>query len=183
MLFCCLSILAFTSCSSPKTTAQFYQTYKSQPGVTNFKLPGWVVWLGGGIAYNSVNNEETKTALRFARKVGKIRLMASENGTFLPESELQAFVDNIKDNGYEELIQVESKGSSVNIMARDRRNKIKNLLLLVRDEDGFVFMDLKTRIRYDEIADLINYMINMGDDEKAEDTEPAEAAAPAVPRA
>lgn len=183
MLFCCLSILAFTSCSSPKTTAQFYQTYKSRPGVTNFKLPGWVVWLGGGIAYNSINNESTKTALRFARKVGKMRLMASENGTFLPESELQAFIENIKGNGYEELIQVESKGSSVNIMVRDRRDKIKNLLLLVRDEDGFVFMDLKTRIRYDEVADLINYMINMGDDEKAEDTKPTQEAAPAVPRA
>ncbi len=183
MLFCCLSILAFASCSSPKTTAQFYQAYKSQPGVTNFKIPGWVVWLGGGIAYNSVNNEETKTVLRFARKVGKMRLMASENGTFLPESELKTFVSNIQANGYEPLIQVESQGSTVNIMARDRRDKVKNLLLLVRDEDGFVFMDLKTRIKYDEIADLINYFIKLGDDEEPQPEAPKEENTPAIPRA
>jgi hypothetical protein len=182
ILIFCAAVFAFTSCSSPKTTAQFYQTHKKQPGVVNFKLPGWVMWLGGGIVYNSVKDEETKVALRYARKIGKFRMLASEKGAALPESEIKAFVKNIQDNGYEDLLQVDSEGSSVRIMARDNRNKIKNLLLLVRDEDGFVFMDMKSRIKYSEISDFINYFIKMGEQkgeqEEAEQPKPA----PAIPR-
>lgn len=179
----CTAAFGLTSCSSPKTTAQFYQTHKKQPGVVNFKLPGWVMWLGGGIVYNSVKDEDTKVALRYARKIGKFRMLASEKGASLPESELNAFVNHIKDNGYEDLLQLDSPEASVHIMARDRKNKIKNLLLVVRDEDGFVFMDMKSRIKYAEISDLINYFIQMGKKkEKEEKAQQKEEAKPSIPR-
>ena len=181
LLYCAIAF-AFTSCSSPKTTAQFYQTHKKQPGVVNFKLPGWAIWLGGGIAYNSIKKEETKVALRYARKIGKLRLLASEKGTALPEAELNAFVSHIKDNGYEDLLQVDSPGSSVRIMARDKKDKIKNLLLLIRDEDGFVFMDMKSRIKYSDISDLINYFIKMGEKEKEQEEGQKKKAALLIPR-
>lgn len=181
ILFFFAVAISFTSCSSPKTTAQFYQTYKKQPGVVNFKLPGWVMWLGGGIAYNSIKNEQTKVAVRYARKIGKFRMMASEKGASIPESELNSFVNHIKSNGYEDLLQIDSPDASVHIMARDHKDKIKNLLLLVRDEDGFVFLDMKSRIKYSEISDLINYFIQMG--EKKEKEEEAKEKAPlSIPR-
>lgn len=140
------------------------------------------MWLGGGIAYNSLKDKETKVALRYARKIGKLRLLASEKGASLPQSEVNAFVDQIKSNGYEDLIQIDSPGSSVRIMTRDHKDKIKNLLLLIRDEDGFVFMDMKSRIKYSEISDLINYFIQMGENDKKEEDEEEEKAAPSTPR-
>ncbi|NRA50719.1 MAG: DUF4252 domain-containing protein [Phaeodactylibacter sp.] len=185
ILLFCVFAFALTSCSSPKTSAQFYQTHKKQPGVVNFKLPGWVMWLGGGIVYNSLKDEEAKVALKYARKIGKLRMLASENGSSLPESELKSFVSHIQKSGYEDLIQVDTPDSSVRIMARDRKDKIKNLMLLVRDEEGFVFMDMKSRIKYSEISDLINYFIQMGEkEEEQEDGTPKEEkkGIPMIPR-
>jgi hypothetical protein len=66
-------------------------------------------------------------------------------------------------------------------MARDHKDKIKNLLLLVRDEDGFVFLDMKSRIKYSEISDLINYFIQMGE-KKEKEEEAKEEAPPSIPR-
>jgi len=171
--------LLLTSCGAPKTTAQFYQTHKSRPGVTNFKLPGWLVWLGGGITYNSIKDEDTKAALRVARKVGKMRLMASENTGVIPQAEVEAFLGDIKQTGYDDLIYVKHESSIVNVMVRDNKSKIRNVLLMVHDQDGFVFLDLKTRIKYDEISDLINYFLKKEDEEKEKEKEKVEE----VPRA
>ncbi len=182
-LLFCSALLLLASCSSPKTTAQFYQAHKKRPGVTNFQLPGWAVWLTGGIVYNSTKNEETKAALRIARKVGKLRLMASEGARPIPTEQINQFMGNIKQNGYEDLLQVKDGSSTVNILARDRRNKIRNLLLLVSDEDGFVFIDLKSRIKYDEISDLINFFLNRDKAEEQEETPADEPPADNRPRA
>lgn len=174
--------LALTSCGTPKNTAQFYQTHKSRPGVTNFKLPGWLVWFGGGIAYNSVKDEDTKAALRIARKVGKMRLMASENTGVIPQAEVEAFLANIKQSGgYDDLMYVKHESSIVNVMVRDSKSKIRNVLLMVHDQDGFVFLDLKTRIKYDEISDLINYFLKKEHEE--EEQEEAQEPVEDMPRA
>lgn len=181
LLLITLLMVALSSCGTPKNTAQFYQAHKNRPGVTNFKLPGWLVWFGGGIAYNSIKDEDAKAALRIGRKVGKMRLMASENGTVIPPAEVNAFLSNIKQNGFDELIYVKHESSIVNVMVRDRKNKIRNVLLLVNDQDGFVFLDLKTRIKYDEISDLINYFIRKDKEERKEETEEKQPAT--TPRA
>jgi hypothetical protein len=179
-IFIILLSLALTSCGTPKTTAQFYQTHKSRPGVTNFKLPGWLVWLGGGITYNSIKDEDTKAALRIARKVGKMRLMASENTGAIPQAEVEAFLGNIKQNGYDDLVFVKHESSIVNVMVKDNKSKIRNVMLMVHDQDGFVFLDLKTRIKYDEISDLINYFLKQ---EKEEEEQEEQEKAEEVPRA
>jgi hypothetical protein len=168
LFFSMLIAIALSSCGTPKNTAQFYQMHKNRPGVTNFKLPGWLVWLGGGIAYNSVRDEDTRAALRVARKVGKLRIMASENAAVIPAEEVRAFMSNIQQNGYEQLLSVrEGRSSTVNIMINDRRDKIRNMLILVNDEDGFVFLDLKTRLKYKEITELINYFLEKEEEEEA----------------
>ncbi len=178
ILFFAAVVLMLSSCSTPKNTAQFYQTYKNEPGVTNFKLPGWLVWLGGGLVYNSIQEDGSRAALRIARKVGKMRLLASENATVIPPQEINAFLGHIKQNGFDDLLSVRSGGSTVNFMVNDRRGKIRNLLILVNDEDGFVFLDLKTRIKYQEITELINYFIQKSKEEDEKEKEEAEEDTP-----
>lgn len=167
-----LFAVAFSSCSTPRTTAQFYHTHKVQQGVTNFKLPGWLVWMGSGIAAPMVKAPEAKAALKLAKKTGTIRLLVSEEYSLVSNSELNSFVSNIKSAGYEDLIQVREGKTVVNILARDKKDKLRNLLILVKEEDSFVFLDMKTRIKYKDLAEMINSYLNMEKGDVEEEPEP-----------
>lgn len=158
--------LALSSCSSPKTTAQFYQSQKRKKGVTNFKLPGWAVWTGAGIAKVFVKEPQAKAALKLARKAGKIRFMTTEEAGLISNQDLSKFVGELKQNGYEDLIHVRESNTLVSIMARDKKDKLRNLLVLVNEEDTFVFFDIKSRLKYEEIGDLIEYLIELEKQDK-----------------
>lgn len=162
IIILCLSAAAFffSSCSSPKTTAQFYQQYKHREGVTNFKMPGWLVWLGGGIAFNSVRNEDSRAYIGLARKVGKMRFMASEDATAIPSEEISAFLSSIRRNGYEDLLQVKDGESSFTILARDNGQKLKNLVILGFDDGELFFFDMKSRLRYEDITEVANRILS-----------------------
>ncbi|MCB9277208.1 MAG: DUF4252 domain-containing protein [Lewinellaceae bacterium] len=156
-----LAAFLLSSCSSPKTTAQFYQQYKHREGVTNFKMPGWVVWLGGGIAYNSVRNEKSRMYLGLARKVGKMRFMASEDGMAITPEEINSFLSNIRQNGYEDLLHVKDAESNFSILVRDNDGqKLKNLVILGYDDGELFFFDMKSRLKYEDIVDVTNRILS-----------------------
>lgn len=178
LLFSILAVLALSSCGSPKTSTQFYKAHKKGEGVTNFRLPGWVVWLGAGLAYNSVRDEDAKAALRLARKVGRLQLLAADEAGAIPAEAVNDFLRNSKVQGYEELLSVKSGKTVVNISARGRRDRIRNLLLLVNDEDGFVFLHLKSRVRTKDINQLIEQLMQLR--EKPEEEQEAEPELPRV---
>ena len=167
-----LFAVAFSSCSSPRTPAQFYHTHKVNQGVKNFNLPGWLVWMGSGIAKPMVKNPEAKAALKLAKKTGTIRILVSEENSLVSNSEINTFVSNIKRSGYEDLIQVRQGQTVVNILARDKKDKLRNLLILVKEEDTFVFLDMKTRIKYKDLAELINGYMNKEKGDLKEEEEP-----------
>lgn len=175
-------IIAFTislpSGHAQKTTAQFYHTYKHREGVTNFKMPGWAIWLGGGIAQGFARDETTRASLRMARKVKKIRFLTTEGGSPVSAAEVDAFINNIRTAGYEDLIYVKQDGATVNIMGREKKEKLKNVVILVNEEDEFVYMDLKSRMNYDDLTDFVNTILNAKDNEGEQPREDGEGETP-----
>lgn len=172
-----LALFSLFSCSSPKTTAQFYHTHKHKEGVSNFKMPGWLVWIGGGIAQGLVQDPEARAGLRLARKVKKLRFMATEDYNPITTAEVSDFVNNIRSAGYEDLLQVKEGGSTVHILSREKKEKLKNLVILVNDEEEFVFMDMKSRLKYEDLSELVNTILKAENMKTAEEKEeqPAES--------
>ena len=154
-----LFTLSLSSCSSPKTTAQFYHTHKHKQGVTNFKVPGWLVWMGGGLAQSLVQDPEAKAGLRLARKVKKLRFMATEGDNPITAVEVSDFVSHIRTSGFEDLIMVKEGSSTVHILSRERKDKLRNLVILVNDEEEFVYMDMKSRLKYEDLSELVNTIL------------------------
>ena len=165
LLFISLLAIALSSCSSPRTTTQFYHTHKVKEGVINFKIPGIVTWMGSGIARKAVKDPSAKAALKLAQKARRMRIMVAEDVSIISNSEIYSFISNIKKNGYEDLIQVRDGSTLVTIMARDKNERLRNLLILVNEEDNFVYFDLKSRMKYEDLSDMINYFINMEKDD------------------
>lgn len=155
-----LFAVILSSCGSPKTARQFYNKHKRKEGVTNASIPGWLVWLGTGLAYHSVDNDEAKMGLKLAKKVKRLRFMKAEDRDVISKEEVNTFLTNLRSNKYEDLIMIRDHDQTVSVMIRDTETKIKNIMILVDQEDEFVFLSMKSRIKYKDLSDLINYYIN-----------------------
>ena len=133
---------------------------KGKEGVRNLRVPGWFIYAASGLANEFVKDETAKTALQFGRKIGGTRFMIAEEANPIPAEDVKAFVQNIRMDGFEDLISVRDGETMVNIMVKDKREKLKNLLILVNEEDTFVFMSMKSRIKYEDLAELISKIIS-----------------------
>ncbi len=143
------------------SVAEFYQKFKKQDQVTNFKLPGWLVWIGTGLVYNSIRDEETLTWLRLARKMGKIRLLQSENSNSITPTDLSNFVNSLKsNNAYSDLIYVRDEDSDLNIMIREGSSgRLKELLIVGSTDGETIMVSSKTRLRMKDLSEVLDHYL------------------------
>ncbi|MCO6493249.1 MAG: DUF4252 domain-containing protein [Phaeodactylibacter sp.] len=181
MRFAILILVFFTLSWNPgsaqKPTTLFYHTHKHKEGVTNFKMPGWLIWLSGGIARGFAREPEAKAGLKLARKVKKLRFLVAEDGSPISSAEVNEFITDIHSSGFEDLLVVKEGSSTVHILSREKKEKLKNLVILVNDEEEFVYMDMKSRLKYEDLSELVNTILkaeNMKTGEEKEE-QPAES--------
>lgn len=152
------------------SVAEFYHKFKKQENVTNFKLPGWLVWIGTGLVYNSIRDEETRTWLRLSRKMGKIRLLQCENSNSITQEDVSSLVNNLKSSsGYDDLVYVRDEDSNFNVMIREgAKGRLKELLVVGSDDGETVLFSAKTRLRMKDINEVLDhYLKELGWKEKA----------------
>jgi hypothetical protein len=139
-----------------KSVAEFYQQNKRKEGVSHFKLPGWLVWIGSGLVYNSVKNRELREFLLLARKFGRLRLMKMEKGSSLTEPDVTGFVKNLHEHDYEDLVYVRDENNQLNFLIKENNDKIKEMVILSKEDDGeLTLVSAKTRLKIKDISDLI----------------------------
>lgn len=148
------------------------------------KIPGWAIWVGSGLAHEIVKDEEVRSVLQLARKVKKLRFMSVEEGNnSIHPAEVASFVQRLRDHQYEDLIMVRDRESTVNIMVKDNTDKLKNLIVLVNDGSDFVYLDMKTSIKYKDLNRLVNSFLKdmkLGKEKKPKEKEPEKEKAPQV---
>lgn len=154
MIVLCLAFL-LSSCSSTKSVSGFYQAHKREKGVLNFTLPGWLIWLGTGIAHESVKEQEAKVALQLAKKVKRLRFMVMEDKNTASHTEISSLVSNLRKDNFEDLIYVKEGTTTFTFMIREKKDKIRNLFFLVSEDDELVMMEMKSNLRYSDISKLI----------------------------
>lgn len=163
-LICALLAFSFltvsTEISAQNSTRAFYKEHKRKPGVVNFKIPGWLIWLGGGMAYNSVDDPQAQAILTLGKKVKNLRLMVAEDQNPISGTDLNGFRNSLQRNDFDELIYVKSEGTEVNIIGRNRRNKLKDILILVQEEDSFVFMSMKTNLKIKHVNRVLQQLMS-----------------------
>lgn len=170
LLFILTLALLVGKLEAQNSVAEFYHKFKKQENVTNFKLPGWLVWIGTGLVYNSIRDEETRTWLRLSRKMGKIRLLQSENSSSITKEDLSGFVGNLKSkSGYDDLVYVRDEDSDLNVMIREGANgRLKELLIVGSDDGETLLFSAKTRLRMKDINEVLDhYLKELGWKEKA----------------
>lgn len=161
LLIIFLCSFSISAQSQKRTIKNFYHQHKKEEGMRNFVIPGFLVWLGTGVANEIVDEEEAKIFLKFAKKFKTMRFLAQEDGNSITQEEYNQLVAGAKKGNYEELISVKDKGKTFHIMGRGKKDKLKNLLILVSSEDTFVMMSMKTKIKVKDLNRLINDLMEL----------------------
>jgi len=162
-LLLCIFLFSFSisAHAQNRSIKNFYHKYKKEEGTRNFVLPGFLIWLGTGIANEITNNEEAKIFLKFAKRFKTMRLLVQEDDNTISREDYNQLVAGAKKSNYEELISVKEKGKTFHIMGRGKKDKLKNLLILVSADDTFVMMSMKTKIKTKDLNRLINDLMEL----------------------
>lgn len=160
----------------------FYRNHKRDKGTMNIGLPGWLIRFGAGVARPFVKDPEAKIALRFAKKIKKMKLLVNEEESTITTGQYLQLVSEAKSNDYEQLIMVHDGDEQVCIMANEKKDVIKGMLILVKESDSFVMLSLKTKFKMEDVNKLIEDIFQAKLLKKKEE-EPKPTPKPTVPQA
>ncbi|MDF1570680.1 MAG: DUF4252 domain-containing protein [Bacteroidales bacterium] len=134
--------------AQPLAAEMLYQKYRGEEGVVSIWLPGIAMKLAATIA--DLEHEEAA----FLRSIRSMRVLTIENNELYPGVNFAREANiHIGRNGYEVMVQVTSDGEDVLILGREKRGKLKDMLILVGGEDN-VMVHIKGRMQADMIGSL-----------------------------
>lgn len=135
----------------------FFIKYRHTPNTIAFAVPGWLVQLGLSVSGEAA--EYRKIYKPLAKGLGHIRVMVMEDENRSKPKELNNLVKHAKNCNFQELLSVKDGSSMVKIMLREkvlkRKTIIKNVMLLVAEEDGLVLLTLNGRWKKEVLTKLL----------------------------
>ncbi len=149
----CLFPLA--SQAQTKAVNHFYKDYKKTEGAQKFTLPGWIIDLGAGIGKMSVESEEEKEILKLVKKINKIKVLSIEAADEIKQKDLNKLYRGLEKESFEKLIQVKDGNQRMNLMIREKKGRLKNFVLVAKDEGEFILVSIKSKISMNMLNALI----------------------------
>ena len=165
-------MIILSSCSVPNAASGFYKDHKRKEGVRNFSLPGWLIYTGTGFAHDIVKDEEIQGILHLAKKVKKMQLMVDEGNGAIQETDIASFQQHLRKRDFEDFIYVRSEDTTVSFMVHSKKDKLRDMVMLVHTDEDFVFLNMRTNIKVKHIAQLVEYLIKLDDGEEEDPTPP-----------
>lgn len=126
-----------------------YWKYKDYDGAIAFTVPRWAIHAGSWFA-------EEKTERKLIRKVRKARVLVfEEEDSPVTKRDVEKFSRKARKRGLESMLSVREKQTRVEVWAKERRNKLRKVVIFVREPETFALVSLRTKLSIDEIGDLL----------------------------
>ena len=185
ILLLLLAILLPVGAEAQRSVKKFYRQFQRNDDVVKLNLPGFLLHLGGGIARNHVDgDEDALLAMELTKYIKGMRLLVVEDPDQLAEMDVDGFVQRLRTKDkFQDLITVREKNTRVHLMMKDSRKKIKNLMILVFEEDEFVMVSLKTSLRYKDLRKFMKIIMERDKIKVTPPKDPQKAIEVVVPRA
>jgi len=147
-----------------QTTAQnlpisnFYEKYKFEKNTTKISLPGWVVRFGAMIGRKVVDDEEAKEALEVAKKIRFFRLLQIEDSNPVSTKDVKCLTRKLKRRKFEPIVFIREGSMRTQVMVKEKNGLIRNLFLLVQDDESFTMVSLKMKLHINDINKVIQML-------------------------
>lgn len=126
---------------------QFYNKYTELENVTNITIEG-------GMLKFIASYVDDETGEKLVDKVTKLRLMIMDDSELVSKSDRQALRKGIRQQKFEDLMQIRDGNSKINILIQEQGDKVTNVLLLVDDEDSFILLSLEGSLDWEDFNHL-----------------------------
>ena len=131
ILIISLLLTGFVACGNSQETnndfTEFYQAYKNTDGVVAFELPMFLAKM--------VIDKDEEELKEFVKKTDDIRFFISDKSNVALYRELKNYLPN---GVYNDLMIVKNGSSTVTFKIRERKNKIREILMTVMEDSSFV---------------------------------------------
>ena len=126
-----------------------YWKYKDYDGAISFTGPRWAIHAGSWFL-------EEKQDRKLVRKVRKVRVLVFEDQDApVTKRDLQRFSQKAGRRHLEPLLTVREGQTRVEIWAKERRNALKKIVVLVREPETFALVSLRGKLKMDDIGQLL----------------------------
>lgn len=149
-------LIGFITQSQAQTAAdKLYR--KATQFEDGFKLDvqGPLIKTGLKIAEDELDQDLERQILDLAKHIKRLKILVLPDSSMASiGGEYKAFIGDLRDDRFEDFITVRHKDAKVHFMVREKRNKIRNILLLVDSDEAFVMINMKTKLPLEELATL-----------------------------
>jgi hypothetical protein len=118
-------------------------------------LPGFLIRFGARF----VDKEDLEgiDIRKISRKVEELRIVSFEKAAKIQHADYQQLMTDVKAENFEELMNVREKGGDrVNVLIRENKGFIEDILIIVNDHDGeFVLVNLAGKFTMEDINKMI----------------------------
>ncbi|MGK0365437.1 MAG: hypothetical protein ACI85O_002503 [Saprospiraceae bacterium] len=170
----CISCTAF----GQRSVNKFYRQQKQAEGARGIALPGLAFKIGSKIFKNRADGDDpvAQLSVDLIKKIKGVKVLTVEDYSPADRQEINEFVDSAKQkNGFEDMFMFKTAGTDIHFLMRDKGDIIQNLVILISsEEDGLMMMNMKSKLKKSEIAELINMAVKQAKGEDYEEEEQEE---------
>lgn len=131
ILIISLFLTSFVACGNAQKNdnnfTEFYHTYKNTDGVVAFELPMFLAKM--------VIDKDEEELKEFVKKTDDIRFFISDKSNLALYRELEK---HLQGGVYNDLIIIKEGSSTLTFKIRERKNKIREILLTIKEDSSFV---------------------------------------------
>lgn len=175
----CISCTAF----GQRSVNKFYRQQKKSENARGLAIPGLAFKVGSKIFKNRTDGDDPVAQLSadLIKKIKGVKVLTVEDYSPADRQEINKFVESAKSqNGFEDMFTFKAAGTDIHFLMRDKDDVIQNLVMLISsEEDGLVMMNMKSKLKKSEVAELINMAVKQAKGEDYEEEEEEEEPAPA----
>jgi hypothetical protein len=162
-LFSILVVLVlFSSCAATKKPVgykDFYKANKNKENVVSFGLPTGLIGL-------FIDKKEDKELKEFLKNVDKLRFFIADDSTKVLYPVLEKF---LPEELYKDYMVINDGGNKVVFKAREGKNSIEEIIMLVEEESSFVVMSIEGEFTYKDLSKFaktvdVNKVVDAEDD-------------------
>lgn len=139
-----------------KSINQFMRKHRKTEDSYCFNVPG-IVFRTVSATRWFVDKEEYETieGLKLMRKVKHIKVFVSEHAETIPMQDVMNMVQGMKAKNYEELITVRNEETLINFYIREKKDCIRNVLLVMNDGNEFICLSMRTKLKMSDLDVLL----------------------------
>ncbi len=144
----CIVLTSITLQAQSNALDAFYKQHKSEENGLQLQLGNTLLMLGSWLI-------EEPAAKKLIQKSNKARIIFSDQDNTINQRAINRLINKIGREGYESLATVRSGTDHLNFYIREDHEYIRNLLVVVQDEDDFILASLDCRIKLADVETVL----------------------------